>query len=80
MGLGGACIGVSETLAAGDRVAIAFMAPTLWDPLTISARVAWFRQGAGLEPARVGLAFDFEDAGAALALYELVVSLGFDGV
>ena len=77
VGLGGACIGVTETLAAGDRVSIAFMAPTLWDPLALPARVAWFRPGAGLEPARAGLAFEYDTAAAARALFELVGALSF---
>lgn len=77
VGLGGACIGVTETLQPGDRVSIAFMAPTLWDPLTIPARVAWFRSGAGLEPARAGLAFEYNNAATARALFELIGALGF---
>jgi hypothetical protein len=79
VGLGGACIGISETLHVGDRVSIAFMAPTLWDPLAIPARVAWFRPGAGLEPARAGLAIEYRSASAARALFELVGSLGYEG-
>ena len=77
--LGDACIGITEVLTPGDRVSIAFMAPTLWDPLTIPARVAWYRLGEGLSPARAGLAFEYRNAAAARALFELSGSLAFEG-
>jgi hypothetical protein len=78
IGLGGACVSASEPVAPGDRVSIAFVAPTLWDPLLIPARVAWYREPTGLDPARAGVAFDHTSAASVLALFELVGSLAYD--
>jgi hypothetical protein len=78
IGLGGACLSASEPVAPGDRLSVAFVAPTLWDPLLIPARVAWYRAPTGLDGARVGVAFDHASAGSALALFELVASLAYD--
>jgi hypothetical protein len=78
IGLGGACISASEPLAEGDRVSVAFVAPSLWDPLLIPARVAWYRAGRGIEPARAGVAFDHVDHAAIMALFELVGTLAFE--
>jgi PilZ domain len=78
IGLGGACISASEPMAEGDRVAVAFVAPSLWDPLLIPARVAWYHPGRGIEPARAGVAFDHVGEGAIMALFELVGTLAFE--
>ena len=78
IGLGGACLSAGEPVAAGERVSVAFVTPTLWDPLLIPARVAWYRPGAGLEPARVGVSFDHVGPASVLALFELVGSLAYD--
>ena len=78
IGLGGACISASEPLAEGDRVSIGFVAPSLWDPLLIPARIAWLRPGRGLEQARAGVAFDHVGDVAILALFELVGTLAFE--
>ena len=61
VGLGGACVEVPLNAGAGvvdvstgDRVVLSFVAPTLWDPLPVRARVAWVRArvvpGAPLPP------------------------------
>ena len=78
IGLGGACLSASEPFAPGDRLSIAFVAPSLWDPLLIPARVAWYRPGAGLEAARAGVVFDHPDPASVMALFELVGSLAYD--
>ncbi|HEX4048367.1 MAG TPA: PilZ domain-containing protein [Elusimicrobiota bacterium] len=64
-------------LAAGDAVTLSFTAPSLWDPLVLRARVAWVSRDA---QGRVGLAFEHRpDAHEAVfALYELIVTLGFE--
>ncbi|MDB4997127.1 MAG: hypothetical protein JWM74_4559 [Myxococcaceae bacterium] len=84
VGLGGACIEVAQPLAAGDRIVLGFMAPTLWDPLHIRAKVAWVRpggtDGAGDRQAaltRCGCAFEHADAASVLALFELIGTLAF---
>lgn len=76
VGMGGACLLVSEQLAVGDRVTLSFLAPTLWDPLAIPARVVWT-----LAPdppiVRAGLAFEPTEAAAIFALFELVATLAY---
>ena len=76
VGLGGARVVVEERLAPGDAVTLSFTAPTLWDPLVLRARVAWVAPGE--LPARVGLAFEHKSPDAVFALYELIVTLGYE--
>jgi hypothetical protein len=76
MGLGGARVLLDERLAAGDAVTLSFTAPTLWDPLVLRARVAWVVGGTPHYSA--GLAFEHKTADAVLALYELIVTLGYE--
>jgi hypothetical protein len=76
VGLGGARVLVDEKLAAGDAVTLSFTAPTLCDPLVLRARVAWVAPGG--TPMRVGLAFEHKSADAVFALYELIVTLGYE--
>jgi hypothetical protein len=75
VGLGGARIVVDHDLAPGDAVTLSFTAPALWDPLVIRARVAWV---SSTPPYRAGLAFDHRSPDAAFALYELIVTLGYE--
>jgi hypothetical protein len=76
MGLGGARMFVDETLAPGDAVTLAFTAPTLWDPLVLQAKVAWV--GSGAPPYTAGVTFEHTSAEAALALYELISTMGYE--
>ncbi len=74
--LGGACIRIEDALSVGDSVTLSFTAPTLWDPLVLLARVAWVAPGAGPRPA--GVAFEHKATDAVFALYELMVTLGYE--
>jgi len=76
IGLGGARIKVENALAIGDAITLSFTAPTLWDPLVLHARVAWVAPGAGLRAA--GVAFEHRATDAVFALYELIVTLGYE--
>jgi hypothetical protein len=76
LGLGGARILVDERLMVGDAVTLSCTAPTLWDPLILRARVAWVAPGD--PPMRAGLAFEHKSAEAIFALYELIVTLGYE--
>ncbi len=82
LGLGGARLLLDERLSPGDPVTLAFTAPTLWDPLVLRARVAWLEplvQGAPTgAPRRVGVAFEHKTEAAVFALYELIVTLGYE--
>jgi Tfp pilus assembly protein PilZ len=76
IGLGGACMKVENALAIGDVVTLSFTAPTLWDPLVLRGRVAWVAPGPGLRAA--GVAFEHKSTDAVFALYELIVTLGYE--
>lgn len=87
IGLGGARVIIDEAISVGDMVTLAFAAPSLWDPLVLRARVAWVAAGgppgalAAAQPSvsrAVGLAFDHAATDAVFALYELIVSLGYE--
>jgi hypothetical protein len=78
IGLGGACLSAPEPLHPGERVSIAFVAPSLWDPLMIPARVAWYRPGSGIYSARAGVAFDHTGRQSVMALFELVGTLVYE--
>jgi hypothetical protein len=78
---------VNEAVSVGDKVTLSFAAPTLWDPLVLRARVAWVAQGgprgapAAAQPSAswaVGVAFDHTATDAVFALYELIVTLGYE--
>ena len=87
IGLGGARVIIDEAISVGDMVTLSFTAPSLWDPLVLRARVAWVAAGgpqgalAAAQPSAswaVGLAFDHAATDAVFALYELIVSLGYE--
>jgi hypothetical protein len=84
IGLGGARVVLEEGVAPGDWLTLSFTAPTLWDPLLLRARVAWVAAVSGASgsppgpPWRVGLAFEHKMADAVFALYELIVTLGYE--
>lgn len=75
IGLTGACVALNEPLAPGDRVTISFVAPTLWDPLTMPARIVWVGRGTRLEAVRAGAVFEPKAASDVLALFEMIGSL-----
>jgi hypothetical protein len=74
VGLGGARLLLEEHVKPGDSVTLSFTAPTLWDPLLLRARVAWADSAAR----RVGVAFEHRGSEAVFALYELIVTLGYE--
>ncbi|MBX3225652.1 MAG: PilZ domain-containing protein [Labilithrix sp.] len=86
--LAGAGVETDEPLTAGERVTIAFATPTLWDPLVLSAVVAWAHPlgstdevdalGRPRTRARAGLAFDYPTPDATLAMFEMLVAIGFE--
>ena len=79
IGLGGARILIERErpVAVGDTVSLSFTAPTLWDPLVIRARIAWLGASpAGPRPA--GVAFEHKATDAVFALYELIVTIGYE--
>ncbi len=75
LGMGGARILVDGSLSAGEEVAISFLAPSLWDPLALLARVAWVKPGERDGQTLAGLAFEPRDVMGVFALFELVSTL-----
>jgi len=86
--IAGAGIETDEPLQPGDRLSVSFATPTLWDPLVLTAIVAW---GHPLRPknevdalgrprmsARAGLTFEYPAPDATFAMFELLVALGFE--
>ena len=79
IGLGGARVVVEDAIAVGDTITLSFAAPSLWDPLVLRARVAWVAPTVAARAARaVGVAFDHKATDAVFALYELIVTLGYE--
>jgi hypothetical protein len=86
--LAGAGIETDEPLVPGERVSVSFATPTLWDPLVLSAVVAWAHPlkpkneldafGRQKASARAGLAFDYPTPDATFAMFEMLVAIGFD--
>lgn len=86
--IAGAGVETDEPLTAGDRLTIAFATPTRWDPLVVSAVVAWAHPlrpkqevdvlGRPKQAARAGLAFDYETPEATLAMFEMLEAINFE--
>jgi hypothetical protein len=72
LSLSGVSLTLPGALTPGDRVTVSFMAPSLWDPLALPARVAWQRPAREPGLVTAGLAFEPRDASALFALFELV--------
>jgi hypothetical protein len=83
IGLGGARVVVDNMLAAGDGVSLSFTAPTLWDPLVLRGHVTWVAPPTHMAsgapaPRAAGVAFEHTSTDAVFALYELIVTLGYE--
>jgi len=78
LGLGGVRVQLREMLTAGDKISLSLVAPTLWDPLAIPARVAWVWPPTSLDPASAGIAFEPKDPASMLALFELMGALEYE--
>jgi hypothetical protein len=82
LSLAGACIETGEPMAPGDHVTVALVTPTLWDPLEVSAAVAWATtptigiHGDIEKPARAGLAFHHTTPASTYALMEVLAAQG----
>jgi hypothetical protein len=59
-------------------VTIEVMAPTLWDPLVLSGKIAWIRRGAQGRSTRAGLRFEHREGSALYALFQLLGAQGFE--
>lgn len=75
---GGLFVVTPTALPAGERVAVQISTPSTWQPLTLSATVAWRREAAGDEPAGIGLKFLDLAPSEQIALADFVASLDFE--
>lgn len=86
--LAGAGLETDEALVPGERVSLTITTPTLWDPLVVSAIVAWSQPPKPREPgapigrraaaARSGLAFEYPSPDVVLAVFEMLATLGYE--
>jgi hypothetical protein len=76
LGLGGACVVLSDALPLGTSIRLRVDAPQLWEPLMIPGRIAWSqvtREG----QAQLGIRFEPDSPGALAVLAELVGPGGY---
>jgi len=76
LGLGGACVELSDSLEVGTEVSVEIRAPTLWDPLLLPGTIAW-TMTSGPAP-RVGIRFDHTQPSPLFALFELLGAQAYD--
>jgi len=79
LSLGGAGFEVLEAHAASalafEREApmiIEIVLPSLWDPIALRGKIAWFRRSTADRPARVGLRFEHRDPATVHSLLRLL--------
>ncbi len=77
LGLGGACVEVSEAPEVASTVQLSVSSATLWDPLVLNGEVAW-NQKRPDEAARMGIRFEHGAEPRLNALVELLGAEGFD--
>jgi hypothetical protein len=88
LSLAGAGVETDEPLLPGERLTVSLATPTMWDPLVLDAIVAWahpVRASAGVDStgrtravARAGIAFDYPSPAEALAMFEMLSTLGYE--
>lgn len=76
LGLGGACVELVGEVEQDTSLRLTVVAPNLWDPLVLNARVAWTGKREGLH--RLGLRFDHDSGVTLRALVELLAEEGYE--
>lgn len=86
--IAGAGLETDDPLYEGSRVSLAFMTPTLWDPLIVSGAIAWAHPvrerdeldalGRPRRSARSGIVFDYATPDATFAMFEMLVATTFE--
>jgi PilZ domain len=79
LGLGGACVEVSDSVPAGTSVELVIDTPHLWDPLTLIGAVAWSRPAVDPEggAAMLGVRFEHKTGGSVRTLAALLEAQEF---
>ncbi|MBS2017680.1 MAG: PilZ domain-containing protein [Deltaproteobacteria bacterium] len=88
LSLAGAGLETEEALTPGDRLAVSFQTPTMWDPLVVSAVVAWAHPATPTQHfdalrrpkmlARSGIAFDYPGPDDVRAMFEMLATLDYE--
>src|SRR5204862_4190966 len=75
----GAVVFTGTEVSLGDTLLIGFVAPSLWDPLEVRARVAWVRARTDhRDVLRFGVAFEHADPPTVMSLFDLMTSLDYE--
>ncbi len=79
LGLGGACVEISDSVPSGTEIELVLDTPHLWDPLTLNGTVAWTRslpdpEGGG---ALLGVRFEHASGTSVRTLTELLEAEAF---
>lgn len=79
LALGGACVELepSPELRLDGVVVLVVHAPSLWDPLSLPARIAWMRR-VGDAKLRLGLRFEHLEQGGLYALFQLLGAQSYE--
>ncbi len=77
LGLGGACLLLTEVVPVGSPVALVMDAPHLWDPLEIDGSVAWVGEQPGADAFCLGLRFAPRSGALLRTLTELLEAAAF---
>jgi hypothetical protein len=88
LSLAGAGVETDDPLIPGERVSVTLSTPTTWDPLVITAVVAWAQPprasteidavGRSRTVARAGIVFDYPAPASVLAMFEMLATLGYE--
>jgi hypothetical protein len=76
LGLGGACVETMESVPHGVPFELLIEAPNLWDPLSLSARLAWMRSGTG-GAQQIGICFEQPSGASLRTLSDLLKTAAF---
>jgi hypothetical protein len=88
LSLAGAGVETDEPLTPGERLAVTFATPTMWDPLVVEAVVAWAHPpqlssevdplGRSRTVARAGVVFEYPAPATILSMFEMLATLGYE--
>ena len=77
LGLGGACLVLSEVIPPSTPLSLIIDAPHLWAPLELEAKVAWTRHDSALPEVVIGVTFQHRSGKSLLSLTALLEAAAF---
>jgi hypothetical protein len=78
LGLGGACLEVSDLIPPGTAVRLSLEAPNRWEPLVLDGRVVWTRDAKKPLQPRLGMKFEKASSGTLRALVDLLEAEAYE--